>query len=208
MEETFTREEETQGNTMPSNSALRAQARKNLNNCWLYGVLTALVYYIVGCAAGSVPLAGLLLTLPLGFGFQLTFLKLRRNELDIEEMVVSMFDVLHKYERYLGASLLTALYIILWTLLLIVPGIIMGYAYAMTPYIVHDHPELSADECIDYSRQMMRGNKWKLFCLDLSFIGWALLCLLTLGIGFLWLTPYVQSAHAEFYERLKAINEK
>ena len=96
------------------------------------------------------------------------------------------------------------LYTLLWTLLLVIPGIIKGYAYSMTPYVMNDHPELDAEDCIHESRMIMRGHKWKLFCLDLSFIGWAILCLFTLGIGFLWLQPYMESSHAKFYEELKA----
>ena len=74
----------------------------------------------------------------------------------------------------------------------------------MTPYIAYDRPDLDADDCIHESRMMMKGYKWKLFCMDLSFIGWAILCLFTLGIGFLWLQPYIEASHAKFYEELKA----
>ncbi|MBQ9474057.1 MAG: DUF975 family protein [Bacteroidales bacterium] len=212
MEEPFRKDDLGQDNAapfphIPCNSTLRATARKRLDGNWFYAALTTLVYYLVGCATGCIPFAGLLVTLPLSFGFNLTFLKLRRGELDNEEMPVVMFDVFHKYGRYLGTGLLRAVYILLWTMLLIVPGIIMSYAYAMTPYIAHDNPELSADECIDYSQQMMKGHKWQLFCLDLSFIGWAFLCIFTMGIGLLWLVPYIQSSHAEFYENLKSLNE-
>ena len=74
----------------------------------------------------------------------------------------------------------------------------------MTPYILEDNPELGAVDAIHRSRMMMRGHKFDLFWLYLSFIGWFLLSLLTLGIGFLWLVPYMETAQAAFYEEVKA----
>jgi Predicted integral membrane protein len=78
----------------------------------------------------------------------------------------------------------------------------MAYAYAMVPFILHDNPGLDAMDAIKQSKEMMRGHKWHLFCLELSFIGWFLLCLLTLGIGFLWLYPYIKASKACFYNDL------
>lgn len=74
----------------------------------------------------------------------------------------------------------------------------------MTPYILHENPELSASEAIHRSRMMMKGHKFDLFWLQLSFIGWFFLCLLTTGIGFLWLQPYYYTAQAAFYEEVKS----
>lgn len=96
-------------------------------------------------------------------------------------------------------QLLMGLYTVLWTLLFIIPGIIASYSYAMTPYILEENPNMTANEAIGYSKEMMRGNKWRLFCLDISFIGWAILCLLTCGIGYFLLTPYIYAAHTAFF---------
>ena len=201
MEETFNPNATTAA--MPRNSEIRRAARYALKGNWTQAVLTTLVYTLVAAAAGSIPLVGLLIVCPLSFGFMLCFLRLVRGE-DSSEMVGDQFSVFSKYGRYLGVSLLYTLYVFLWSLLLIIPGIIKSYAYAMTPYVANDHPELDADDCIHESRMMMKGNKWKLFCMDLSFIGWAILCIFTLGIGFLWLQPWIESSHARFYEELKA----
>lgn len=92
----------------------------------------------------------------------------------------------------------------LWSLLFIIPGIIKGFSYAMTPFILEENPELTATEAIHRSRMMMKGHKFDLFWLYLSFIGWILLCILTLGIGSLWLDPYIQTSVAAFYEEVKA----
>lgn len=80
--------------------------------------------------------------------------------------------------------------------------IIASYSYAMTEYILADHPELSASEAISRSKEMMEGNRWRLFCLEFSFIGWSILCAFTLGIGYLWLTPYKEAAKAAFYREI------
>ncbi|MBR4773273.1 MAG: DUF975 family protein [Bacteroidales bacterium] len=188
---------------MPRNREIRRAARYALKGNWVQAVLATLVFTLITGAAGSIPLAGLLVVCPLEFGFMLCFLRLVRGE-DSSEMVGDQFDIFGQYGRYLGTSLLMTLYILLWSLLLIIPGIIKGYSYAMTPYIAYDRPDLDADDCIHESRMMMKGYKWKLFCMDLSFIGWAILCLFTLGIGFLWLQPYIEASHAKFYEELKA----
>lgn len=91
----------------------------------------------------------------------------------------------------------------LWTLLLIIPGIIKAFGYALTPYLLVDCPELTPLQCIKLSDRMMKGHKFDLFYLYLSFIGWFLLCILTLGIGFLWLQPYVSTSVAAFYKDVK-----
>ena len=103
----------------------------------------------------------------------------------------------------MGTALLQAVYTFLWSLLLVIPGIVKSYSYAMTNYILLDEPELRYDAAIEKSMKLMAGNKMKLFLLDLSFIGWALLCVLTFGIGVFWLKPYVSTAHAAFYEDIK-----
>ena len=202
MEESFN-PNATMNNEMPRNSEIRRAARYALKDNWTQAVLATLVFTLVTAAAGSIPFAGLLVVCPLEFGFMLCFLRLVRGE-DSSEMVGDQFSVFSKYGRTLGTSLLMTLYILLWCLLFVIPGIIMSYAYAMTPYIMNDRPDLDASDCIHESRVMMKGYKWKLFCLDLSFIGWALLCILTLGIGLLWLQPYIEASHAKFYDELKA----
>ena len=99
-------------------------------------------------------------------------------------------------------TFLVGLYTFLWSLLFIIPGIIKSYSYSMAYYIKLDHPEYTPTEAITESRRLMDGNKMRLFCLHLSFIGWAIVCLFTLGIGTFWLIPYMNAANAEFYQDL------
>ena len=108
-----------------------------------------------------------------------------------------------KYGRNIGTLLLAGIKTVLWTLLFIIPGIIKTYEYAIIPYILADDPEISSKDAFKKAKQMMKGNKWRLFKLEFSFIGWAILCVLTLGIGTIFLIPYVNAATAEFYVELK-----
>lgn len=116
-------------------------------------------------------------------------------------------DLFSQFERFGQAFLqrfLRILYTSLWSLLFIIPGIVKSYAYAMTPFIMAENPEMTASEAITASKEMMDGHKGELFTLDLTFIGWDLLCLLTLNIGHLWLNPYKNAAYAVFYKDLTA----
>ena len=186
------------------NCELRATARKSLANNWGMAAICTLVYSIIVGAASSIPFIGTLVYIFVGFpimwGFIVLFLDhFRGGELELGKM----FNGFKDYGRILGTMFLMNVYIFLWSLLLIIPGLIKGYSYAMTPYLLKDEPELSFNAAIEKSMEMMTGNKMKLFLLDLSFIGWMLLCILTLGIGFLWLIPYMQESRVAFYEDLK-----
>ena len=201
---------------MPANKEMRAAAKGALKGHWTNAVLCTLVFYIiavvVSCISGTgdVPVLSLigcalslLVLVPLDFGYSVAFLRHMQGEPD-DDLVTRPFQAFKDYGRYLGTGLLMAVFVFLWALLLIIPGIIMSYAYAMTPYIMHEHTELSASECIAKSKQMMKGYKWKLFLMDLGFIGWLLLCVLTLGILTLWIQPWMECSHVKFYEELKA----
>lgn len=134
-----------------------------------------------------------------------------RFNLDLVDRRDASFEALFAYfanwKTTAVARLLQSVYVLLWSLLFIIPGIIATYSYAMTSYILAEHPELTASEAIAQSKEMMSGNRWRLFCLQFSFIGWSLLCALTLGIGNLWLTPYRQAATAAFYREISGTEQ-
>lgn len=119
-----------------------------------------------------------------------------------EPALGTLFSSFSRWKTAAGAALLKWLYIFLWSLLLVIPGIVASYSYAMAEYILAEHPELSAGEAIAHSKQLMQGRRGRLFCLHLSFIGWGILAGLTLGIGNLWLTPYRKAAEAAFYREI------
>lgn len=145
--------------------------------------------------------------MPLTVGFFNTFRKLLVQ--GDNAMTENMYKIATKnYWHKVWGMFLMYLFIMLWSLLLVIPGIIKTFSYAMTPYILEERPELSANEAIDHSRAMMKGHKFDLFWLLLSFIGWGILCIFTLGIGLLWLMPYMQTSLAGFYEDVKADYER
>ena len=153
--------------------------------------------------SGITTLAGVFLLFPLIIGFLNAFRRLLVN--GENNLTENMFSITFKnYLHKVWGYLLMYIFIILWSFLFIIPGIVKAFSYAMTPYILEENPELSANDAIDRSRAMMKGHKFDLFYLYLSFIGWGILCLLTLGIGCLWLTPYMSTATAAFYEDVKA----
>lgn len=117
-------------------------------------------------------------------------------------------DLFSQFDRFgdgFCLHLLQGLFIALWSLLLIFPGIMKAYAYSMAPFIMAENPNMTPREALNASEDLMYGHKAELFILELSFIGWGLLSVLTLGIGSLWLTPYIQASHAAFYRSLSYV---
>ena len=120
-------------------------------------------------------------------------------------------DLFSQFDRFKEGFLqrfLRNLYVLLWSLLLFIPGIVKSYAYAMTPFIMAENPQMSANEAIEASKQLMHGHKDELFTLDLTFLGWGLLAALTLNIGYIFLNPYKNAAYAVFYKELTASNNQ
>lgn len=156
----------------------------------LYIIVAALVMAAVFFVLGSV--------ISLGYSkFNLDLVDRRKNpELN------TLFGYFNHWKNAAIANLLQTVYVFLWSLLFVIPGIIASYSYAMTPYILAEHPEMAPRAAIDRSKEMMEGNRWRLFCLQFSFIGWDILSSLALGIGNLWLTPYKQAATAAFYREV------
>lgn len=193
---------------------LKNEALATLRGKWTQPVLAALILFVVsaltegGNQTQSTTfitigfLVSLLVQLNLSYGFSVGMLRFRRGrEESVSEMLSAGFK--EDYGRVLGIELLKSIFIVLWCLLLIIPGIIKSYAYAMTEFIAEDNPLLGPNECIDRSKAMMNGHKMDLFLLDLSYIGWILLGIISLGIGFLWIGPWMQMAHVKFYEEIK-----
>lgn len=143
----------------------------------------------------SLAVAGLL-----GFGTVSFFLKISRNETVTYK---ELFSKINMCFSYLAISLLVGLFTALWSLLLIIPGIIAAINYSLVYFVKLDNPELGALEVLRKSKEMMNGHKWDFFVLILSFLGWAILGIFTLGILYLWLVPYIQVTYANFYNSLK-----
>jgi uncharacterized membrane protein len=201
-----------------SNKDLMTQARQSLSGRWGLAVGTFFVYMLIMSVISStnysagfdgLKFTGNIAILLLGGAFALgaaTFsLAIARNEDAKLEMIFSGFKY---YVKTLGLYLLMVLFVLLWMLLLIVPGIIAAISYSMAFFIMHDDPNIKAMEAIDASKKMMYGYKWKYFCLCLRFVGWFILGILSLGIGLLWVVPYVSISFAKFYDDVKANSVK
>ena len=190
-----------------NNEEIRLEARELLKDRW--GKL-ALVWLIWWAVFGLIPATagfGGIVSLenggPLSLGIARIFLKLwHRQDFKVEEM----FHGFNEFTRSLVAYLLVAVYVFLWSLLLIVPGIIAAIGYSMTFFILADDPKIEAKEALRKSKAMMEGHKSEFFSLIISFIGWFLLACLTFGVGFLFLNSYVTMSSALFYQRLKGLN--
>lgn len=189
-----------------SNSELRAKAREQLKGIftenWLLAIVVLLIQAaILGAAATVGGIGTIIVTGALSVGVAGLFLSLARGKESIE-----LGDMFKGFSNDFGGNLLLGLlytlFIALWSLLFVIPGIVKSYSYAMCFYIKNDHPDYDWKQCIDKSREMMSGNKWKLFCLDLSFIGWYIVGALCLGIGTLWVDAYHTAARANFYAAL------
>lgn len=120
----------------------------------------------------------------------------------VEAEFADLFVGFRRFYDALIMNVVSILMVFLGMLLFVVPGIILGYAYAMAPYILAETPDISGTEALRLSRQMMKGHKWELFWLELTFIGWHILAAFTFGIGQLFLTPYIDSARTSFYREL------
>jgi uncharacterized membrane protein len=200
---------------MLSRPELKDQALSMLRGKWTQPVVATLIVTLVtvftqggnhtqSAALISIgTLVALFIAENLQDGFSVGMLRFRRGREDtVNEMISAGFK--EDYGRVLGIMLLGTLFIILWCLLLIIPGIIKAYAYAMVPYIAEDNPELGPRDCLKRSEALMYGHKMDLFILHLSFIGWILLGFLSLGIGLLWVAPWIEMTQIRFYEELKA----
>lgn len=138
---------------------------------------------------------------PIEIGCRSFFLRNSESPAELSEIKTGF----NPYGRNVVALLLRGIYLFLWSLLCIIPGLIKSYSYRMVPYILADDPTISGKDAITLSRQMMDGNKWKAFVLDLSFLGWHLLSAVTLGlVGIFYVFPYMSATDAELYRELKA----
>lgn len=141
---------------------------------------------------------------PLEVGCQRFFIR-NLNEPAQAGNVGYAFD--NNYKNIAKTMFFRDLFIVLWTLLFIIPGIVKSYEYMMIPYLLADNPQMTKEQAFAESRRMMQGQKWKAFVLDLSFIGWHLLSTLTLGIlEVFYVSPYVRATHAALYEALQYEN--
>jgi uncharacterized membrane protein len=181
------------------------QAREALKGKWGLAISGSLIYLGITVVAQFIPIikfvANLIITGPLLLGMTAFYLTLSRRQ---EANLSQLFDGFQRFVDALVTYLLMALFIFLWSLLLIVPGIMAALSYALTFFLMVENPGLKGKEALQKSKALMNGHRGKLFCLFLRFLGWIILGALTFGIAFLWIIPYMQTAMARFYDDVRA----
>jgi uncharacterized membrane protein len=145
-------------------------------------------------------LLSLLISGPLSLGVARFYMAIEKGKKDLNFYMI--FDSFKEFKRTFLFHILSTIFIVLWTLLLVVPGIMAAIRYSMAYYLLAENPEMEAMEALRKSSEMMQGHKLDFFKFCLSFIGWAFLCLITMGIGFLVLIPYFQMSKLYFYRSL------
>lgn len=192
-------------------SEIKIRAREQLEykifgNNWLTAVLVCFIFSSLITALSFSVVGIILASGPLSYGISKIFVKQARDRQPIR-----ITDLFKGFTEDLSNNfllgLMEKLYVFLWGLLFIVPGIIKMYSYSMAYYIKADYPSYTWRECLNYSQQMMKGYKWKHFMLDLSFIGWYIVGALCFGIGTIWVEAYHQAATAHFYATLLEKNQ-
>lgn len=186
-------------------SDFRKSAWRALSGKWGVMALIALIHALIVGVCAAIPGVGqvgvLLISGPFILGLYMIALNvLRGNAIKVE----NLFDGFRNFVPAFLLYLINSIFVALWSILLVVPGIVKALSYSMSTFILAENPEMSQAECRKESMRMMQGHKWRLFCLEFSFIGWYLLCGLTFGILSFWVVPYVQVSVAAFYEELKA----
>ena len=178
----------------------RNRAWVALSGKWGILALITLIEVAITGVLSETAVGTLIVTGPFAVALAMISLNvLRGNWVSVE----NLFDGFKNFLNTFLLGLLNSLFIFLWSLLFIIPGIVKELSYSMSYYIMAENPCISQSEARFQSMLMMDGHKWELFCLRFSFIGWILLCILTLGIASFWVIPYMNTATAAFYEDIK-----
>ncbi len=188
------------------NSTITKAARVDLSGKWDFFVKLTLLYLavtvLVSLLGGDMALLVVDGPIMLGVAFiYLRFIRKEKYEYD------DLFDGFKHFGSACITYLVMIVFILLWAVLLIVPGIIAALAYSQTFFLLADNPSLRPLEALKKSKEMMMGYKWQYFRFICRFIPWLILAVIPLGIGLLWFIPYFATAQTHFYEKLKS-NEK
>ena len=204
-------------NIMKTPYEYRAQAREALQNRWGEAAIVSLIILLAAMIiatpsfiaewAGSITTLLSVLVLPLQYAYYISLLERTRGNEEELTHYTFQYTINHAYAntRFLVAGLFIMLISMVAAIFTLgIGAIVVKYMYSMVPYLLHDYPELTPREAMKISREMMSGQKWELFVLDLTFIGWILLSIITFGVGMIFVEPYMSTARAAFYEDLKS----
>ena len=183
-----------------TSSDFRRMGRMSLDGSWGVALICLLIVSAIQTVLASTVAGTLLVAGPLTVGLMCVFLSISRyHEASYETLFVTLKS--NFIECFL-AYILQTIFVFLWSLLFLIPGMIKSYSYSMTFYILADNPQLSSMDALRESERMMMGHKWELFCLNLSFIGWYILSIFTCGLLLIYVVPYHLAAVTAFYRIL------
>ena len=181
-------------------SELKLTARQQMKgNVWIFFGTTLVLGLILG-ASGATGIGPLLLSGVVELGTVMLALEIARTG---KTEFNTGFNGFSQFGSAFIAGFVGTIFIMLWSCLFIIPGIIAAFRYSMTFYILADNPGMSGIDALNKSKEMMKGHKWEFFLLQLSFIGWCLLVPFTFGLLMIWLTPYMETTNALYYEKIK-----
>ena len=188
-----------------SRQELKAKAKEQIKGN--IGILFVMMLIVgaVGGLANVIPVVGsiaaAIVVIPaFSIAMVIVYLKLVSG---VKPEIAELFQHFNKFWAAFKVTFFTGLFTWLWSLLLVIPGIIKALSYSMAMYILAENPDMPALEAIDRSKKMMDGHKMELFVLMLSFIGWYLLCMVTFGIAAIYVVPYMSATLANFYNNIK-----
>ena len=190
-------------------SAAKEQIKGKIGVLFLVTLIIALISGVAGAILSLVPFGGLVVSIIITPAFSLSVIRVYLNVVNGGQPEAR--DAFGGFDDFWAAfkvTFLVGLFTFLWSLLFIIPGIIKSYSYSMSLYILAENKGKPALECINESKAMTEGHKFDLFVLGLSFLGWALLCVITLGIAAIWVTPYMAATYANAYNLLKPFAEE
>lgn len=198
---------------------IKSRAKEILRNSYWYSFGVIILVIVLSCLAETIVqligggnaasvissilalLVSLFVMWPLSIGLIRFFIKTGQGN------IPQVNDLFYVYKNGLMNTVFVMLsqviFIFLWSLLLVIPGIIKSYQYFMIDYMLAENPRLERKRAFEITKEVMKGNKWRTFVLGLSFIGWILLGVITFGIGIVFLMPYVQATYAQYYLELK-----
>lgn len=187
-------------------TAAKQQIKGNIGILFVITLIIGAISGVAGLVLNMIPMGGLVSTIIITPAFTLSVIRVYLNlTAGTKPEVKDAFSGFDDFWAAFKVTLLVGVYTFLWSLLFVIPGIVKSYSYSMATYILAENKGKSARECIDESKAMTNGHKMDLFVLSLSFIGWMLLCVITFGIAYIWVGPYMQATLTNAYKSLKPV---
>lgn len=195
---------------MISNSEIRARARdilggsKLFSGSWLYPVLVVLIVGAINAAVGFTYVGPIIVSGLLSVAVARYFMNRVRGIGEPKNIESAIDGVKDNFLGSMLTGILGSLFVGIGMFLFVIPGILFAFSFSMAFYVINDHPEMTAMQALKESRRLMKGHRMQFFLLNLSFFGWIILGSLCFGVGTLWVSAYMETANAVFYEELLA----